>query len=177
MTLSWDCFPRPVAPSARIPRLRCTRAIGAATAASPKHLRSGVATAAGPPTTSCAAQRCSAELVAALRRPANRPYWRYDHAMPGSKTVREGRTSRELMNDALHAEDEDVRSNIIGELQRRGTREELELMAALFEGGEQEQVLACEVLGQLGFTRRELGAYPFGVETAALVQRGLRSAS
>jgi hypothetical protein len=113
----------------------------------------------------------------ALQRPANRPYWRYDHAMPGSKTVREGRTSRELMNDALHADDEDVRSNIIGELQRRGTREELELMAALFEGGEQEQVLACEVLGQLGFTRRELGAYPFGVETAALVQRGLRSAS
>lgn len=97
--------------------------------------------------------------------------------MPGSKKSYEGLTSRELMHDALHAEDEETRSSIIGELQRRGTREELELMAALFEGGEQEQVLACEVLGQLGYTRRELGAYPFGVETAALVQRGLRSPS
>jgi hypothetical protein len=89
----------------------------------------------------------------------------------------ETRSSAELVGAALCAINEDVRWELVAELHRRGTREELELALGLFEQGEAEQVLACDLLGQLGATRREHGAYPFGADSSALLARGLRSAS
>jgi hypothetical protein len=90
----------------------------------------------------------------------------------------QGRNSRELVRAALRESDEDARWDLVVELQRRGTREELELMRELFESGkEAAQRLACDVVAQLGHERRELGTYPFEADAAALLARGLRSPS
>lgn len=85
--------------------------------------------------------------------------------------------SVQLAKDALLEKDEEARWQLVVELQRRGSDEELSLARSLFEGDEEAQRLACDVLGQLGFSRRELGSHPFGEEAAALVLRGLRSPS
>ena len=88
-----------------------------------------------------------------------------------------GETSAELVQRALVETDDDIRWDIVRELHRRGGPTELELARRLLEGGEDEQVLACDVLGQLGFGRRELGVPPFGTEAAQLIGRALSSPS
>jgi HEAT repeat protein len=87
------------------------------------------------------------------------------------------RSSEELIRRALAAEDDETRWELVQELQRRGTRREFELARALFEAGEEEQQLACDILGQLGFSQKELGSYPYGTESAPLLARALRSPS
>jgi HEAT repeat protein len=86
-------------------------------------------------------------------------------------------TSEELVERALKERDEDTRWKMVVELQRRGSETELELARRLLLGSEAAQVLACDVLGQLGHTRMELGVPPFGSESAALLSGALRSDS
>lgn len=87
------------------------------------------------------------------------------------------RTSLELVQRALVEDDEDARWQIVNELHRRGGKGELELARGLLEGGEPEQVLACDILGQLGFAQRELGVAPLGPDAAQLIGRALTSSS
>jgi HEAT repeat protein len=86
-------------------------------------------------------------------------------------------TSAELAQRALDERDEETRWNMVVELQRRGSETELELARALMGGDEGSQVLACDVLGQLGHSRMELGVPPFGLESAALLGVALRANS
>lgn len=85
--------------------------------------------------------------------------------------------SAELVQSALAEQDDDARWELVCELQRRGSNVELALARDLLAGGALEQVLACDILGQLGFSRRELGMPPFGVEAAQLIGRALQSSS
>lgn len=88
-----------------------------------------------------------------------------------------GETSAALVRRALSEQDDDTRWSIVTELHRRGGRTELDLAQKLLEGSEDEQVLACDVLGQLGRGARKLHVPPFGLEAAQLIGRTLQSPS
>lgn len=93
-----------------------------------------------------------------------------------------GQTSAELVQRALRERDDDARWELVCELHRRGSDEELQLARGLMTGSEAEQVLACDVLGQLGFVRFAttplgFGVPPFATEAAQLIGRALTSPS
>src|SRR3954451_20118630 len=77
---------------------------------------------------------------------------RYAGSM-GHEDVWAGCTSADLVQRALSERDEDTRWNLVVELHRRGSEAELELARTLMSGDEAAQVLACDVLGQLGHSR------------------------